>query len=109
MARFHDGKYNDLVREGDYYRLASFRENHVFDSYMVVAKDRSEALVTYVQVLAQANMSNRKLRLTGLDAERNYRLESGEIFCGDLLMNEGILIPSMMGDYRSKIYHLTII
>ena len=23
--------YNDLVREGDYYRIASYRENHYFD------------------------------------------------------------------------------
>lgn len=98
-------KYNDLVREGDYYRLASFRENHVYDSYMVVSKDRSEALVTYVQVLAQANMGSRKLRLTGLDAEKNYQLENGGIFGGDLLMNEGMLVPSMMGDYCSKLYH----
>lgn len=102
-------KYNDLVREGDYYRLASFRENHAFDSYMVVAKDKKEALLTYVQVLAQPNMHSRKLRLAGLDEARTYRLESGETFGGDILMNEGLLVPRMMGDYQSVLYHLTAI
>ena len=102
-------KYNDLVREGDYYRLASYRENHVFDSYMVVSKDKKEALVTYVQVLAQPNMHSRKLRLAGLDEERTYRLETGEVFEGDILMNEGMLILPVMGDYQSKLYHLTVI
>ena len=33
-------KYNDLVREGDYYRIASYRENHEFDCYLVAAKDK---------------------------------------------------------------------
>lgn len=37
-AMYH--KYNDLVREGDYYRIASYRENHFYDCYMVVSKDK---------------------------------------------------------------------
>ncbi len=41
-AMYH--KYNDLVREGDYYRIASYRENHFYDCYMVVSKDKKEAL-----------------------------------------------------------------
>ena len=34
---FH--RYNDLVRNGDYYRIASFRENGFYDCYGVVSKD----------------------------------------------------------------------
>lgn len=33
-------KYNDLVREGDYYRVASYRENGLYDCWMVVARIR---------------------------------------------------------------------
>lgn len=107
VSMYH--KYNDLVREGDYYRLASFRENHKLDAYMVVSKDKTEALVTYVQVLAQPNMRSRKLRLAGLLEDRMYQLDTGEVFGGDLLMNEGILIPSVPGDYQSKLYHLKMV
>ena len=41
VAMYH--KYNDLVRTGDYYRIASYRQNHMYDCYMVVAKDKSIA------------------------------------------------------------------
>ena len=47
-------KYNDLIREGDYYRLASYSENHKYDCWMVAAKDKSEALVTWIQVLGES-------------------------------------------------------
>jgi alpha-galactosidase len=101
-------RYNDLIREGDYYRLASYRENHLYDSYMVVAKDRSEALLTYVQVKACANVRRRRIRLDGLDPHRYYRIEeTGRIYPGDLLMQGGLLIEPMGGDYLSLLYHLT--
>ena len=35
----------------DSYRIASYQENHYFDCYEVVSKDKSEALVTFVQVI----------------------------------------------------------
>ncbi len=37
VAMYH--KYSDLVREGDYYRIASYAENHFYDCYEVVSKD----------------------------------------------------------------------
>ena len=33
-------KYNDLVRRGDYYRVESFSENHGFDCWQVVSKNK---------------------------------------------------------------------
>ena len=51
-AMYH--KYHDLIREGDYFRIASYRENHLYDCWASSAKDRGEVLVTYVQVLGQA-------------------------------------------------------
>lgn len=68
-------RFQPLVREGDYYRIASWGENHKYDCWQVVAKDKSEALMTYVQVLAEPNWHSRKLRLKGLDPEAEYRLE----------------------------------
>ena len=65
IASYH--KYNELVREGDYYRIASFRENGVYDCWMSTSKDKKEALVTFVQVLAKPNQKSFHIRLQGLD------------------------------------------
>ena len=35
VAMYH--KYNDLVREGDYYRIAHYAQNHYYDCYEVAA------------------------------------------------------------------------
>ena len=102
-------KYNDLVREGDYYRVASYRENGLYDCWMVVAKDKSEALVTYVQVLGSPNVHSRKIKLLGLDVTAGYRLDGTEkVYGGDLLMNAGMLIETMRGDYMSRLYHFVL-
>ena len=101
-------KYNDLVREGNYYRLASYGQNHEFDCYMVVSQDKKEALVTFVQVLNRPNCKSRKVKLKGLSAEKNYIMEeSGQIYAGDTLMNAGILIENPWGDFKGKLLHLT--
>lgn len=100
-------KYNDLIRRGDYYRLASFSRNHEYDAYMVVSKDKKEALVTYVQILAQPNCHSRKLTLKGLSDEMNYGVEgTDEVYAGDLLMNAGMLIGRGQGDFKGKLIHL---
>lgn len=73
-------QYNDLVREGDYYRIASYSENHYYDCYGVVSKDKKEALYTFVQVLNRPNHHSRRICLKGLDAEKQYRLEGKNRF-----------------------------
>lgn len=103
-ALYH--RFQPLVREGDYYRIASFSENHLYDCWSVVSKDRTEALVTYVQVLAEPNCHSRRLKLKGLNPEADYRLEeTGGVYSGALLMQGGILIPRKFGDFVSSIYH----
>lgn len=107
VALYH--KYSDLVREGDYYRIASYSENGLYDCWMVVAKDKSEALVTYVQVKGMPNVHSRKVKLSGLLADADYRLEdTKEVYGGDLLMNAGLLIENMCGDYMSRLYHFVL-
>ena len=99
-------KYNDLVREGDYYRIASFSENGHYDCYMEVAKDKSEALVTYVQVCGMTNNKSRKLRLQGLDPKAIYQLEgTEESYSGEILMKGGYLFKDFWGDAVSRLYH----
>ncbi len=99
-------KYNDLVREGDYYRIASFSENGHYDCYMEVAKDKSEALVTYVQVHGIPNSKSRKLKLQGLDPLAVYELEgTKERYSGEILMKGGYLFKDFWGDAVSRLYH----
>lgn len=99
-------KYNDLVREGDYYRIASYSDNGKYDCYLVAAKDRSEVLMTYVQVRGVANSRSRKVRLKGLDLTAMYMLEgTQEKYTGEMLMKGGFLVKGMWGDAVSRLYH----
>ena len=100
-------KYNDLVREGDYYRLASFSENNRYDSYMVVSKDKKEALVTFVQVIGIANHAMPVIKLQGLAPDVNYYIEElDRVMAGDVLMNMGIPLKGEFGDFKASLYHL---
>ena len=101
-------RFQPLVREGDYYRIASWSENHRYDCWQVVSKEKDEALVTYVQVLAEPNQRSRKIYLRGLDPEAEYRLEEEgkeHFYKGALLMYGGLLMPQMKGDFVSVMYH----
>lgn len=106
VAMYH--KYNDLVREGDYYRIASYTQNHEYDCYMVVSKDQKEALVTFVQVLNRPNCHSRNLHLQGLNPDFNYVIEGeeGRVYGGDLLMNAGLLVQNPWGDFKGQLIHL---
>ena len=104
VAMYH--KYNDLVRTGDYYRLASYSENHAYDCTEVAAKDGSEALVTYVEVIRRANFKTRRIRLRGLDPNAVYENEETKVrYTGDVLMYAGVQAPETWGDFTSKLMH----
>ncbi|MBO5166267.1 MAG: alpha-galactosidase [Lachnospiraceae bacterium] len=105
VAMYH--KYNDLVRTGDYYRVASFQQNRMYDCYMVVAKDKSEALVTFIQVMGRPNSHSRRIQLKGLCPEKKYRIEGEDrTYLGSTLMQAGILVENLWGDYRGKLIHI---
>lgn len=106
VKKYH--KYNDMIREGDYYRLASVSENGFYDSWMIAEKDRSRALVFYVQVIARAHAKSRFLRLAGLDAEKHYSID-GKIYAGSTLMQAGIRVPSEPGDFRSRLIEVNAV
>lgn len=104
-AMYH--KYNDLVRTGDYYRIASVMDDPCYDCSMVVAKDKSEALVTYIQVMARPNFHSRRVYLRGLDPDANYLWEeTKEVYSGAAYMYAGINIGGLWGDYKGKLIHL---
>lgn len=96
-----------LVQFGDFYRLRSpFAGN--FTAWSYVAEDNKEALAAFYQVLAAPNPRKEKLKLKGLDAEADYKeIYSGEIYGGDELMNYGIRVPKLKGDFSSKVWKFT--
>ena len=111
--------YHELVAAGDYYRIASYSENRLYDSWMCVKKDKSEALLTYIQVMGRANCHSRNIRLQGLDPQKTYRIyrfdmESAaeqpygpdKAYHGDTLINAGIIIDNLWGDYKGVLLHI---
>nr|MCR5033442.1 GH36 C-terminal domain-containing protein [Lachnospiraceae bacterium] len=77
------------------------------------AKDKSEALVTFCQVLGRPGYKRILLPLQGLDPNADYILDGEasvlkngeETYEGDLLMEVGLLIGNS-GDFSSRLYHL---
>ena len=98
-------KYNDLIREGDYYRMESYTENKDRDSWMIVSKEKDRALVFCVQVLSGANRKSRFLRLKGLDPDRRY-VADGREYQGSTLMRAGLRIPAESGDFKSRLIEI---
>ncbi len=103
IAQFN--KYNPIIRTGDQYRIGNVFEDNMWDAWMFVAKDKSEAVFTFVQVLGRPNYRNRRIKLKGLDPKAMYRNEeNGEIHSGSALMNAGVFID-IHGDFSSKVMH----
>lgn len=108
-------KYNTLVRTGDYYRVASYAQNHEWDAWLVVAGDKKEALLTVVQVLNSPNWHSRRVLVPGLDEGRSYTVtvedstgavaEAGT-WAGRTLRNAGLLLPRLSGDFHGQLVHL---
>ncbi|WP_342480660.1 alpha-galactosidase [Paenibacillus sp. FSL L8-0340] len=98
-----------LVQQGDMYRLLSpFEGNET--AWMFVAEDQSEALAGYFRVLAGPNTARPRLRLQGLDPEKDYVLkETGTVYGGDRLMYAGLLLPELHGDFQSKLLHFVAV
>lgn len=102
-------KYRHLVLNGDYYRLSYHMCDAKWNAWEFVAKDRSEALVTVVQVMSRANSPAVMIKPRGLDPEAMYLVEEvGSAFSGETLMNCGLRVD-LWGDFVSKRYHLVIV
>ncbi len=77
---------------------------------MFVAKDKSEALLEYIQVLKEPSVFLHRLRLVGLKKGAYYKHEeTGRVYSAEVLMNSGFDIPSLWGDFQSYIAHFTIV
>ena len=109
--------FGDLVRNGDYSRIASYRENNEYDCWASIAKDKPKALVTFVQVLNHPNYKTRFIKINGLKPEAKYRVtwpdEDQKKFpplrlTGSTIMNAGIPIRRDWGDYQAQLIYLEV-
>lgn len=98
-------RYNHITRDGDYYRIASYRTNNSFDAYEMVTKDKKEAIMVVIQVKMQPNRRGRVIKFKGLDSEATYIIE-GKLLKGATLMNVGIVIDREFGDNKAKIIYI---
>ena len=111
-------RFHDLVREGDYFRLASYQENKSFDCFQICDREKEKSLVFYTQVLSRPNRRSRILRLKGLDERAVYRIltvdmnsgtlteDTGRLVSGAVLMWGGMRLENFTGDFRSRLYYL---
>ena len=108
-------QFSDLVRNGDYWRVASYSQNNEYDCWMSVSKDKSEALLTFIQVLNHPNCKSRIIKLCGLDENAKYTVSypdedktqfSDVVISGRNLMNAGLMIKRDWGDFRGKLIYL---
>ncbi|QGQ44406.1 alpha-galactosidase [Metabacillus sediminilitoris] len=111
-------KHRSLIRDGDFYRLLSPFENNE-TAWMIVSKNKKEALVGWYKVLATPNPKKEQVViLKGLDEKMFYNIDGKEeSFYGDELMFRGLSLPTEFngsnrniakrgGDYQSVIYYL---
>lgn len=99
LAQYRE--YQELIREGDYYRLSNpFQDN--FAAWMVVSDDRSKALVSVIRLTAEANPPAAYVTLKGMEEDAFYREKTtGKVYSGAALMEAGILLPAAVSEYEA--------
>ncbi len=117
IRRFKD--YEELLREGDYYRLQEEEDPRDWAAWQVVSRERDESLLSLVLTHPRANPAPLHLRFMGLDPQARYelRLELFDafvpeerpregVYAGSALLYAGFTLPRMYGDYPSAQIHL---
>ncbi len=85
----------DLVLEGDLYRISDPFVNNYF-AEMLVAKDKSKAYVVGERFRGDPCDSDRIIKLRGLDANKCYHIKELDVTAsGRSLMNAGLLYPRL--------------
>ncbi|MDY2882201.1 MAG: alpha-galactosidase [Romboutsia timonensis] len=96
----------ETIQFGKCYRLSSPFENNDI-AWMFISKDCEEIIVSFVRTLAKPNSKFISLKLVGLDESSKYEILGENIIVGgDELMNIGLNVPELKGDYQSKMWRL---
>ena len=98
--------YRELLSNGVFYRLINpFEGNRC--AWMTVSQDKSQALASYFVMLGDNKKLPLTLRLCGLDAGKRYKERAtGAVYSGNVLMNVGLPLPALWGDFLSHTVYL---
>lgn len=101
-------RFNDIIREGKYYRLTEGFGISNLAAWCWVSPNRKEALVTAVRRISDPCEHNPEfhLRLRGLDPDAAYLFEDGRRAHGKTLMNAGIRIPELRRNETCIMFYL---
>lgn len=106
---FH--KYWNVIHNGDYYRLTNPFKDEMFAAEMpaaweFVTEDKKEALLNIVTLDNHGNNPALYIKLKGLLADAQYEdTHTKRKYYGSALMNAGISIPYMHGEYQAVQMH----
>lgn len=108
-------KYSALVRNGDYQRILSCTDGHDADCWASVSKDKSKALITFVQIFNHPNYKSRFIKIHGLKQDSKYRVTfpdenpkdfPEQVLSGKTLQNAGFPIRRDWGDFQAKLIYI---
>jgi alpha-galactosidase len=113
IERYHE--YYDMIHHGDYYRLTQDSRKYDHTAWQFVAEDKGSTLVSLVQTAPRPCAGPIRVRLKGLDPDASYEVVRTEVFgCeggrlkntrrvfpGEALMNGGVVLPVLSGNYPS--------
>ena len=94
-------KYEELIRNGIYYRLTDpFLDSCA--AWLFVSEDKKRALLNIVVTELHGNMEVSFIKLKGLQKGAIYREAiSGQRYAAEALMEAGLPMPVEMGEYNS--------
>ncbi len=103
--------YEDIILNGDLYRLDDPNTSEFF-SEMMVSKDKSSAVLTAYRRLLRPNAEVKRIKMRGLDKDKKYYVaELGGTFSGSTLMNVGIQLKDRFPryDFSSFKFHINAV
>jgi len=104
LQQYHEEE--QLVLNGDYYRLCDPQKNNRYVLWEIAAKDKSEAVVNGVMLQYEVNPRSRIVRLRGLDPAAVYlEKNTGKQYTGAYLMNAGLVLPNGSGQNQPLRFH----
>ena len=96
----------ELVLNGDYYRLCDPRENDRYVLWEICSKDRKEFIVNGVMLQYEVNPRSRIVRLRGLLPGAVYlEKNTQKRYTGAYLMNAGLVLPNGSGQDQPLRFH----
>ena len=96
----------DLVLNGDLYRLNNPSEENLF-AEMLVSKDKTEAHITIMRPLCRPNGECIRIYPKGLDENTIYSVAEANVTkTGATLMNVGLIVGFPSGDFQTRTFTL---